>query len=115
MPQTPQHEDSQEVLPRISRKIALFLEDPRYLLGVKSTDTITRSVHKFRIRCLDVPELYNKRLLASGLLSPLSGKFPLVAMALCDCVLAEQFVHSYIEFPVSDLRRLASKVAQRQP
>jgi hypothetical protein len=85
-----------------------FLEDPRYLLQIVSRDPITHSVYHFRIRCLVVPELYNMWLLSSGLLSPLRGKFLLVAMTLCDCVLAEQFVHSYIRYPVSDLRRLAT-------
>jgi hypothetical protein len=100
------NEDPPRIAPVYLKDDDPILEDPRYLLRIASRDPITHSVHGFRIRCLDVPELYSRRLLSSGLLSPLRGKFLLVAMALCDCVLAERFIQSHIQFPASDLRRL---------
>jgi hypothetical protein len=102
----PGHEQPPRIAPAYLKDDDPILEDPRYQLRIASRDPITHSVHGFRIRCLDVPELYSRGLLSSGLLGPLKGRFLLVAMTLCDCVLAERFIHSHIRFPVSDLRRL---------
>jgi hypothetical protein len=82
-------------------------EEPRYLTKIISKDPVTRSVHHFRIRRIDVPELYNRLVLSSGILNPLTGRFRLVAMTLCTYVETEQFLHSFLKFPVSELRQLA--------
>lgn len=84
-----------------------LLEDPRFLTKIVSRDPVTRSVFHFRIRRIDVPRLYSRKLISSGFLNPLSGRFRLVALTICSCVLTERFLLSSLRFPVSDLRRLA--------